>query len=75
MLIKCNAYGKEPIESDSVLKALADNRIFDINKTGDDAFQIIEMCDEYFCGTLTREQLITLGNEIIAFADSQGETL
>lgn len=66
-----DAYGDDLIESDSILGALADNRIFRIKKTQKGLFNIREQCDEYFQGNLTKEQLIELGKEIIKLAEKE----
>jgi hypothetical protein len=63
--IDCWAYG--PVESDSIMKALADNRVLRIIKTNE-GFELTEMCDEHYGATLTEEQLIKLGEEIITYA-------
>lgn len=80
--IDCSFCDREWVESDSVLAALADNRIFSVtridpNDDPDNAgkFRVAEMCDNYFCGCLTAEQLRALGHELIAIADSSNASV
>jgi hypothetical protein len=56
-----------PSEHDSILGALAAERIFGIEKT-EAGFKFTERCDEYFSLNLSREQLLALADEIRALA-------
>jgi hypothetical protein len=67
-LVDCNAYGKEPLEYKTISKALADNRIVSVSKEDDGTFCVEEGCDNYFCGYLTREQLLAWAEELKALA-------
>ena len=69
MKINVNAYGGNPIESDSILGALASERIVAFKKCEDGQFRVRECCDSYFGGLLTKNQMIALGNEIIELAN------
>ena len=55
-------------EGDTILEALVDAEVFQIDKKEDGDFYISELCDKYYGANLTREQLIDLGNELIALA-------
>jgi len=55
---------------DKLLDGLAGCRVVQFSKLQDGNFDVQEMCDEYFGVKLTKEQLIDLGNEIIALANS-----
>ena len=56
----------------SVLEALDDNRIFGITKAeDDDSFEITEKCDDYFSLTLTKDQVRTLAQELLAFIEEK----
>jgi hypothetical protein len=54
---------------DTLLLALADNRIVKIKKTADGNFRIREACDDYFSVELTPSQLTALGKELIDMAE------
>ena len=76
--IDCANWGGTAIESDSVLSALAENDIVsvtpvDVKEYPEQAgmFLIKEMCDEYFIGFLTPEQLAALGRELIELSGVQ----
>ena len=75
--IDCSFCDRELVESDTVLAALADNRILSVTPINpqddpDNAgkFRVAEMCSDYFSGYLTADQLRALGCELIALADS-----
>lgn len=55
----------------TMLEALADQRVFGIGVEEDNKFTIQEGCDNYFEVELTKEQLILLGQEIIDLANHQ----
>lgn len=67
-----NAYGREPIESESILAALAEERIVEFKPDGEGGFSVREKCDEFYGGTLTAEQLFELGAELQRLA-AQGD--
>ena len=54
---------------DTLLKALAEARVFSVSKVGDN-YCIEEMCDEYFNAVLTPNQLYCLGVELQVLASS-----
>lgn len=64
-----NQYDDELIEYESIIGALADNRLVSFVKEGD-MFIIVEQCDNYFTGKLTKEQLLGLAAELVALANS-----
>ena len=73
--LDCNAYGEELIESDSILEALAKNRIVhiapvDAAKDPKHAglFRVREACDGYYRGFLTAAQLRALAQELMDMA-------
>lgn len=53
---------------DTLLRALADNRIVKIRKTEDGNFRLREACDDYYNVHLTPSQLAALGKELIDLA-------
>jgi len=55
-------------KGDTILEALVDAEVFEIEKEEDGDFYISELCDNYYGANLTKEQLIDLGNELIALA-------
>jgi hypothetical protein len=71
MILDINAYGNDPIEHDSILSALASERIVSFKKSGTGKFVIREECDAYYCGWLTKEQMILLSEEIKALAEDE----
>ncbi len=54
--------------SDGLLEAIENRRVFKLMKEKDGDFSIMEMCDEEFAVSLTKDELIKLGEEIIKFA-------
>ena len=71
--LNIDAYGDELVHTDSILDALAENRIVQIRKIkgeGGGYFHISEMCDDYYGGTLSKEELKALGEEIIKLAEN-----
>jgi len=67
-LVDCSAYG--PAETETIMEALADNRILKIEKQADGRFELREMCGEFFCATLTKDQLHAWADELHKIADS-----
>lgn len=63
-VLDINAYGSEPVEDESILNAFAENRLIKFTKNKDGTFGVTEMCDEYYGGKLTREQMLALAEEI-----------
>jgi len=60
----------------SIIKKLSSGRIFDIDRLADQkGFLIRETCDDYFKVTLSKEELIQLGEEIIQMATSNSPGL
>jgi len=57
-------------EYDSVLQAMEKGYVFTIENNDDGTFDMCEGCDNYYSATLTKEQLIMLGQEIIERANS-----
>jgi hypothetical protein len=53
----------------SLLKRMDEGRIFDIQKEKDGTFTVGELCDSFFCETLTVNELRELGQEIINLAN------
>jgi hypothetical protein len=56
---------------ESILEMLEDNKVFEIKKIGVNFFVVRELCDAWFEEYITREQLIGLGQEIIALANDK----
>ena len=71
MLIDCNAYGKEPLEYDTVSEALGDNRIVLVTKLPDGRFRVEECCDRWYYADLTQDQLRAFGQELIDMANGK----
>jgi hypothetical protein len=62
-------YGKKRlITCETILDGLEEAQVVRIEKDGD-LFHVREACDEYFMATLTKDQLITLADELRAFAE------
>ena len=61
--VKCSAYGE--VQTQTISKALAENRIVKVERNEDGEFEVTEMCDEYFVATLTAGQLADWGRELI----------
>lgn len=55
------------VEYESLLEAMACERIFTILQRGD-SFDVGEACNNYFWVRLTRDQLRQLGEDLIALA-------
>lgn len=53
----------------SVITAVADCCVFNIDKNDDGTFTVTEGCDGCYCVDLSKEQLIKLGEELIALAN------
>ncbi|HJS81336.1 MAG TPA: hypothetical protein VJ742_00710 [Nitrososphaera sp.] len=58
------------IDDSGLLKAIKNARIFSIEKMKDGTFWIQEECDGYFGGTLTKEKLIALSDELRKLAST-----
>lgn len=58
------------VDESSILKALAEARIFSVEQDGDKFF-IMEECDQSFGCTLSREEMLKLASEIYALASTQ----
>lgn len=54
---------------ETVMSALADSNVFEVIKTGDGRFEFWECCDNYFGSILTKEQVLTLADELRRMAD------
>lgn len=54
-----------------MLDIVSELRIFDVEKQPDGRFEIYECCDLYFSVTVTKEQLIALGQELINLANEE----
>lgn len=61
-------------EYESILDALCDGRIFSIKKTNDNTVWINDEVDECFSLELTKDQLLTLCDEISVIATSLNDT-
>jgi hypothetical protein len=61
----------DDMEGNKLLKILDDGRIFKIKNLGKGIFRIKESLDNWEWVDFTREQLIDLGNEIIALAQEE----
>ena len=74
--IDCSFCDNKPVDSNTVLDALAENRIVSIMPVVQGIcsgkFRVREECDRYFEAYLTREQLAAFGKEIIAMAQEGG---
>lgn len=56
-------------EVNTVLELLVAERVLSITHDAEqDTFDLYELCDEYFYVTLTRQQLLELGKEIMDLA-------
>ena len=73
--LDCDAYSEKLVESDSILEALAKNRIVKftpVNATEDPRhagmFEIREKCDGYYRGYLTAAQLRAMAQELLEMA-------
>ena len=62
--------GEGVIETPTLLEALKNARVFEITKDGEN-FHVGEMCDECFSLELSQQELIDLGNELIALANGE----
>lgn len=60
-------------ESGSVLNRLVKERVFEIKQYGE-SFEIVECCDNYYSISVTREELRSLGQDILELA-SNGEEI
>lgn len=56
----------------TMLKRLAEDSVFSIEKT-DDGFRIWEECDHYYDFPCTKEDLLQLAQEIIDLANGEGK--
>jgi hypothetical protein len=56
-------------EYTTILDAVGDCCVFHIDKNDDGTFTMTEGCDGYYRVELSKDQLIQLGNELIAFAN------
>lgn len=52
-----------------LLDRIGADRVFDVYRTHDGQFEIIEGCDGYFSITLTADEMRHLGQELIAAAN------
>jgi len=57
--------------TNTLLKALLNARVLDISKLDNDEFCLNEACDDWFSISLTKQELINLGNELIMFANNE----
>jgi len=63
-------YDIEGITYKTVLEAMDDKRVFDIEKLDSGNFEIIEGCDSCFGAELTKDQLLALSKELAQLATS-----
>jgi len=64
-----DCFGDE-IRAHTVLDTLAVGKIMSIEKEGE-RFRVTEACDGYFSVSLSKANIIQLGNELIALANSK----
>jgi hypothetical protein len=62
--------GGDGVSGKTLLHALREARIFSLYKQEDGRFRVEECCDWYFFAFLTREQLLTLADELRALANT-----
>ena len=62
----------QPVEYDTLLKALADQRVMTV-EAKEGGFEIGEACDNYFSVRLTPDQLRALGEELVALAHASND--
>ena len=60
MKLDINAYGREFVEYDSILQGLKQEHLVSFKKMDDGRFEIKEMCDNYYVGWFTKEQMLKL---------------
>jgi len=63
-----NETGEFYPEGKTVLDALEDARVFDVEVTKDGRFRFTENCDYYYHAILTKEQVLLLADELRALA-------
>ena len=51
----------------TILDLLNDEQVFAIDANADGTYEVSERCDEYYAVTLTRDQMVGLAQEILAF--------
>jgi len=56
----------------TMLRALERESVFSVEHRKDGMFRVREACDDYFCVYLTREQVLTLADEIRDFVENSG---
>lgn len=68
-MVKIDDETKEGAEGSSLLEALKAARVFSVSRSDDGRFFLEEKCDSYFCAYLTKEQVLTLSDELRALAE------
>ena len=63
----------DEVIGDTMLELVGHAYVFDLRRMKDEEelFVLEESCDNYYDIKLTKEQLIALGNELIAFAEKE----
>lgn len=64
------AYTIEGHEYPTILSAIREHRVFEVEKREDGMFCIGECCDKYFCVDLTPGQLRCLAQELINLSEN-----
>lgn len=67
-------YGEMLDDKDGLLPILLDARVLSI-KRKNGGFRVMEECDRYFDVSLTAEQLVNLGYELIALGEQSYDEL
>lgn len=64
-----NCRGSKSIEYTTVLEAVRDCYVFSTERQENGLFRMEELCEGHYHVVLTKEQLITLGQELIDLAN------
>ena len=51
----------------TILDLLNDEQVFAIDANADGTYEVYEKCDTHYAVTLTRDQMVELAQEILAF--------
>ena len=63
-------YTIEGKEYNTILEAMDDIRVFDIERLSNGNFEIVEGCDSCFAAELTKDQILALSRELAGLAIS-----
>lgn len=65
-----SCYSVDPLIAETLLSALNEAQVFNVQATSDGTFEFHELGSNFFGAALTREQLHQLADELKALADT-----